>query len=40
MYGWTDNYIRVCRHYDGSLVNTIEDVTLSQDNIAREAVSD
>ena len=40
MQGWTDNYIRVCRPYDDSLVNTVEAVTLSQDNIAREAVSD
>ena len=40
MMGWTDNYIRVNRPYDDSLVNTIEAVTLSPDNIVKEAVSD
>ena len=31
--GWTDNYIRVARPYDPLLVNTIEEVTLSEGNI-------
>lgn len=33
MQGWTDNYIRICRPYDASMVNTIEQVTLTPDNI-------
>ena len=33
MQGWTDNYIRVARPYDPLLVNTIEEVTLSEGNI-------
>lgn len=28
MYGFTDNYIRVRRHYDGNLVNTVTEVNL------------
>ena len=31
--GWTDNYIRVARPYDPLMVNTIEEVTLSEGNI-------
>ena len=33
MFGWTDNYIRVARPYDPSLVNTVEEVTLREGNI-------
>jgi threonylcarbamoyladenosine tRNA methylthiotransferase MtaB len=33
MQGWTDNYIRLCRPYDPSLVNTVEQVTITPDNI-------
>jgi threonylcarbamoyladenosine tRNA methylthiotransferase MtaB len=33
MQGWTDNYIRLCRPYDPSLVNTVEQVTITTDNI-------
>ncbi len=33
MQGWSDNYIRVARPYDPLLVNTIEEVTLSEGNI-------
>jgi len=33
MQGWTDNYIRVARPYDPLMVNTIEEVTLSEGNI-------
>ena len=40
MLGWTDNYIRVCRPYDPTLVNTIENVILTHDNIVKEAASD
>ena len=40
MQGWTDNYIRVCRPYDATLANSIENVTLSQENITREPASD
>ena len=36
MQGWTDNYIRVGRPYDPALVNTVEPVTLTPDNILRE----
>ena len=36
MFGWTDNYIRICRPYDTTLVNTIEAVEISPDNIVRE----
>ena len=38
MQGWTDNYIRVARPYDPSLVNTVEDITLSEENIIRETL--
>ncbi len=33
MQGWTDNYIRLCRPYDPSIVNTVEQVTITLDNI-------
>ncbi len=33
MFGWTDNYIRVAHPYDPSLVNTIEEVNLSESTI-------
>ena len=33
MLGWTDNYIRICRPYDDKLANTIENITLTTDNI-------
>ena len=33
MEGWTDNYIRVCRPYDDTLANTVENVTLTTDNV-------
>ncbi len=33
MQGWTDNYIRVARPYNPLMVNTIEEVTLSEGNI-------
>ncbi|MCR5588667.1 MAG: MiaB/RimO family radical SAM methylthiotransferase [Bacteroidales bacterium] len=33
MQGWTDNYIRLCRPYDASIVNTVEQVTITLDNI-------
>ena len=33
LFGWTDNYIRVARPYDPLMVNTIEEVTLSEGNI-------
>jgi threonylcarbamoyladenosine tRNA methylthiotransferase MtaB len=33
MQGWSDNYIRVARPYDPLMVNTIEEVTLSEGNI-------
>ena len=36
MQGWSDNYIRVARPYDPLLVNTIESITLSPDNIVNE----
>lgn len=36
MLGWTDNYIRICRPYDTTLVNTIEAVEISPENIVRE----
>ena len=38
MQGWTDNYIRVARPYDPLLVNTVEDITLSEENIIRETL--
>ena len=40
MQGWTDNYIRVRRPYDAVRINTVEPVTLSHDNIAKEAPSE
>ena len=36
MQGWTDNYIRVGRPYDPSRINTVEEVTITPDNILRE----
>ncbi len=36
MFGWTDNYIRVARPYDPTLVNTIEEVTLCENNIVAD----
>ena len=33
MEGWTDNYIRVCRPYDDTLANTVENVTLTTDSV-------
>ncbi len=38
MEGWTDNYIRVCRPYDAALAGTVENVTLSADNILRDEI--
>ena len=38
MQGWTDNYIRVSRSYDESLVNTIEPITLTNSNIFKETL--
>ena len=40
MQGWTDNYIRLCRPYDDTLVNTVEETTITPDNIVKEAASD
>lgn len=36
MLGWTDNYIRLCRPYDDSLVGTVEQVVIIPDNIIGE----
>lgn len=36
MLGWTDNYIRLCRPYDDSLVGTVEQVVITPDNINGE----
>ena len=36
MKGWTDNYIRLCRPYDPALAGTIEDVTITTENIVYE----
>ncbi len=36
MLGWTDNYIRLCRPYDDSLVGTVEQVVITPDNIVGE----
>ena len=33
MQGWTDNYIRLCRPYDPTLVNTVEHITITPENI-------
>ena len=38
MEGWTDNYIRVCRPYGKELVNTIDNVTLSVDNVVLQTL--
>ncbi|MBP5677210.1 MAG: tRNA (N(6)-L-threonylcarbamoyladenosine(37)-C(2))-methylthiotransferase MtaB [Bacteroidales bacterium] len=34
--GWTDNYIRVCRPYDHSLINSITPTLLTTDNIVED----
>ena len=36
MQGWTDNYIRLCRPYDEASTGTIEQVTITTDNIIYE----
>ena len=36
MLGWTDNYIRLCRPYDDSLVGTVEQVVITPDNTIGE----
>lgn len=36
MLGWTDNYIRLRRPYDDSLVGTVEQVVITPDNIVGE----
>ncbi len=36
MLGWTDNYIRLCRPYNDSLVGTVEQVVITPDNIIGE----
>ncbi len=36
MQGWTDNYIRVWRPYDAPLVNIIENITLTSDNVLND----
>lgn len=36
MEGWTDNYIRLRRPYDDSLVGTVEQVVITPDNIVGE----
>ena len=38
MQGWTDNYIRIARPYDADRTNTVENVTLTPDNIVRESL--
>ena len=40
MEGWTDNYIRVQSPHDPSRVNTVETITLTQENVKREAASE
>ncbi len=40
MEGWTDNYIRVQSLHDPSRVNTVETITLTQENVKREAASE
>ena len=40
MEGWTDNYIRVQAPHDPSRVNTVETITLTQENVRREAASE
>ena len=37
MEGWTDNYIRLRRPYDPSLVNTVTLETITPDNLVRDA---
>jgi threonylcarbamoyladenosine tRNA methylthiotransferase MtaB len=32
MYGFTDNYVKVCTNYDETLVNTIQQFTLNEIN--------
>ena len=32
MYGFTDNYVKVCTTYDETLVNTIQQFTLNEIN--------
>ena len=34
--GWTDNYLRLSRPYDTTLVGQVEEVTITADNIVRE----
>ena len=36
MQGWTDNYIRIGRHYDAALTGTIEQVEITTQNIIYE----
>lgn len=36
MFGFTDNYIRVCKPYDKASINTIEAVALTESNIVIE----
>ena len=36
MYGWTDNYIRLSRSYDPTLVNTVTDEIIRSENIVQE----
>ena len=38
MQGWTDNYIRLSRPYDTTLVNTIEAVEITRDAIVRDSI--
>ena len=33
MQGWTDNYIRLCHPYDETLVNTIENIEITENNL-------
>lgn len=34
--GWTDNYLRLSRPYDTTMVGQVEEVTITADNIVRE----
>ena len=36
MQGWTDNYIRLCRPFAPTLANTVEQVTITLDNIVKD----
>ncbi len=36
MQGWTDNYIRLCRPFSPTLANTVEQVTITPDNIVKD----